>query len=437
MGGGKAASLKRSRRVEVARGLDPAAARLLRRAGALARARGERACLVGGCVRDLFLGRAGRDLDLVVEGDGPGLARALAAELGGKSRTHAAFGTATVELSSGTSLDLATARRERYAGPAALPAVEPADLHSDLLRRDFTFNCLALDLSPRRFGELIDPCGGLADLRAGRVRVLHDLSFIDDPTRVFRALRLAARLGFRAAPRTAKLLEAALRAGMIERLSSARLRREIVAALEGKEAAATVRAFQRRGVWGRVDPALEVGRPELVRLERQRRFPVALVGRTRKELAPAWVAALALIAFERSPGQRGRLAKRLRPDRRSAALLREGPSQARRMLRSLGRSRRPRPGTVWAACRDVPELAIQLAWVVTESRVLRRELERYLAEWSGVRADIDGSDLLAAGVPAGPAIARGLRAAVRAKLDGRAAGREAQLALALRAAGRT
>jgi tRNA nucleotidyltransferase (CCA-adding enzyme) len=437
MGGGKPLLLKRPRGTEPSRGLDPGAARLLRRAGALARARGERACLVGGCVRDLYLGRAGRDLDLVVVGDAPGLARALVSELGGESRAHAAFGTATVELPDGTRLDLATARRERYAGPAALPSVEPADLHSDLLRRDFTFNCMALDLSPRRFGELIDPCGGLEDLRAGRVRVLHDRSFIDDPTRVLRALRLAARLGFRTAPPTAKLLSAALEAGMIERLSSTRLRREIVAALEGEEAAATVRAFQRRGVWARVDPALKVGRLELARLERQRRFAVALAGPARKKTPPAWVAALALIAFERSPGQRRRLARRLRPDRRSAAMLSEGPSEARRLLRSLGRSSRPRPGTVWAACRDLSDLAIRLAWVVTGDRPLRRDLERYLAEWSVVRADIDGSDLLAAGLPAGPAIATGLRAAVRAKLDGRAAGREAQLALALRVTGRT
>lgn len=435
MGGGKPAFLKRSGRAGPARGLDPASARLLRRAGGLARARGERAFLVGGSVRDLLLGRAGRDLDLVVEGDAPGLARALAVELRGESRTHAAFGTATVELPGGIRLDLATARRERYAGPAALPAVERADLRSDLLRRDFTFNCLALDLSPGRFGELIDPCGGLEDLRAGRVRVLHDRSFVDDPTRVFRALRLAARLGFRAAPRTARLLDAALEAGMIERLSPARLRREIVAALEGEEAAATVRALQRRGVWARVDPALRVGRLELARLERQRRFRVDLAGPARKARAPVWVAALALIAFERSPGQRRRLVQRLRPDRRSAEWLREAPSEARRLLRFLGRSRRPRPGTVWAACRGLPELAIQLAWVATESRRLRRDLERYLVEWSGVSADIDGSDLLAAGIPPGPAIARGLRAAVRGKLDGRAAGREAQLALALRAAG--
>jgi hypothetical protein len=147
------------------------------------------------------------------------------------------------------------------------------------------------------------------------------------------------------------------------------------------------------------------------------------------------VTALTLLAFDRGSGQRHRLARRLRPDRRSTELLVAGPSEAKALLRRLDRMRTARPSAAWTACRDVSEPVVRLAWVVAQRGRLRRVLDRYLREWTMIRADIDGSDLLAKGVPQGPAVARGLRAALRGKLDGRAVGREAQLVLALRATG--
>jgi tRNA nucleotidyltransferase (CCA-adding enzyme) len=371
----------------------------------------------------------------VVEGDGAALAATLATRLQARHRVHAAFGTATVELPDGTRLDVATARRESYARPAALPRVEPAELHEDLMRRDFTCNCLALDLSPGRFGELIDPCGGREDLRSARIRVLHDRSFVDDPTRIFRAVRFAIRLGFHPVPETRKLLVAAVGSGMVERLSAARLRREIAVSLTEADGPTVARALQERGVWERVDPALRVGALEKARLERLGRSP-RMVKPEGKSGHFGWLDGLAVLAFDCTPGQRRRLVGRLRPDRRSGRLLVEAPSAARALLRRLGRARRPGPGTVWSACRRVPELAVRLAWVVTVERGIRSNLGHYLEEWMEASADIDGSDLVAAGIPPGPAIARGLRVALRAKLDGHAVGREAQMARALRAARR-
>ncbi|MGH9458866.1 MAG: hypothetical protein ACRD2J_14630, partial [Thermoanaerobaculia bacterium] len=170
-----------------------------------------RVWLVGGPVRDLLLGRAVGDLDLTVEGDATRVAARLAERLGGTVREHAPFATATVSFPDAT-VDVATARSEHYPLPGALPLVSPETLREDLLRRDFSINAMAVDLAT---GALEDPAGGAADLEARRVRVLHDRSFLDDPTRIYRALRLAVRLGFSLETRTAMLMREAIRTGAL------------------------------------------------------------------------------------------------------------------------------------------------------------------------------------------------------------------------------
>src|SRR3954453_17860618 len=151
--------------------------------------------LVGGAVRDLLLGEPGFDVDLAVEGDGQAFARALAAELGGRATTHDALGTARVEYGDGEHAAVGPARRERYESPAALPLVEPSTIEDDLFRRDFTINAMDVALTGESEGTLVDPFEGRRDLEAKTVRVLHDGSFVDDPTRIFRALRYAGRYG--------------------------------------------------------------------------------------------------------------------------------------------------------------------------------------------------------------------------------------------------
>lgn len=195
--------------------LPPAALAALAQAGETGRREGAAVYLVGGVVRDLLLGKECADLDLVVEGDGPSLARNLAASWGARVVCHPRFGTASVFFPHGGRLDVATARRETYPHPGALPRVEPANLAADLARRDFTVNAMAVDLRPGLFGRLQDPYGGLADLRAGLLRILHPRSFLDDPTRVLRAARLEERLGFRLEPLTlARAVEPAVRAAL-------------------------------------------------------------------------------------------------------------------------------------------------------------------------------------------------------------------------------
>jgi tRNA nucleotidyltransferase (CCA-adding enzyme) len=183
--------------------------------------------LVGGMVRDLLLERANEDVDLVVEGDGIAFAEALAEALDGRHHPHRPFLTAVVTLPDGLRIDVASARTEFYRTPAALPEVVTSLIRQDLYRRDFTINSLAVVLSGERFGELVDFFGGRKDIQRREIRVLHSLSFIDDPTRALRAVRYARRLGFTIAPDTRNLISTALAEGVFARLSGQRLRREL------------------------------------------------------------------------------------------------------------------------------------------------------------------------------------------------------------------
>ncbi len=200
-----------TRGFEITSHIDSGVLRLIRQIGREADARGISAYLVGGIVRDAFLRRKNLDVDIVVEKDAISFARTLAGILKAVVRTHPQFGTASLELPSGQRIDLATARKEEYPYPGALPRVQAGCLRDDLFRRDFTINAMALSVNRGRFGELVDEFGGLTDLRHKKVRVLHDRSFIDDPTRILRAVRFEQRFGFRLEEKTLALLKEALR----------------------------------------------------------------------------------------------------------------------------------------------------------------------------------------------------------------------------------
>ena len=216
--------------------------------------------LVGGPVRDLMLGRFDLiDIDLTLEDGGSTLARALAKRVAGRLRSFPQFLTYKVTADGQPEIDIATARKERYRSPGALPTVTEGHLKDDLLRRDFSINAMAVDLMT---GELHDPAGGARDLAAMSIRVLHDQSFIDDPTRIFRAVRLATRLGFSLEAATARLLESAVASGALATIARERVWRELFLAFDEDNAPHAVAALSAAGVleilFGRrpPDPAL-------------------------------------------------------------------------------------------------------------------------------------------------------------------------------------
>ena len=359
--------------------------------------------LVGGAVRDLLLGRVPRELDVVVEGD----VDALAAALGTVTATHERFGTVTVR-DGDCRWDLAAARAEDYAHPGALPVVRAASIEEDLRRRDLTINAIALDLAG---GEL--RCAGHAfdDLQAQRLRVLHDASFRDDPTRLWRIARYAARLGFELEPHTARLAAEAVAGGAPERVSRARIGNELRLALREPDPVAALEHAVRLGLapWlapdrDRVEAALRLlpggeGRADLVVL----------------------AAALDVVAGD--------------ADQRLAGL--DFSAAERAVLRAAARA--PAIASEALAARRASQLAHVLSGLPVEAVVLAgaggaaEPVRRWLDELRHVALRIDGDDLLGAGVPRGPQIGRRLSATLDLLLDGELADdRAAQLATALR-----
>jgi tRNA nucleotidyltransferase (CCA-adding enzyme) len=200
---------------------------LLKSAGQLAQEMGFEIFCVGGFVRDIFLKQPNLDVDLVVEGDGIAFAKKLAARLGGRVRAHQKFRTAVVILENGQRIDVATARLEYYEYPAALPTVELSSIKMDLYRRDFTINALAVHLDPGQFGKLVDFFGGQKDLKEKVIRVLHALSFVEDPTRIIRAIRFEQRFGFQIGKQTERLIKNAIQLDIFTRLSGRRILHEL------------------------------------------------------------------------------------------------------------------------------------------------------------------------------------------------------------------
>ena len=408
----------------------------LREVAARAAARGMRAWLVGGVVRDLLLDQPLGDLDLAIEGDARSLARDLV-RAGDATlvRESQDFGTATLRFPDAGLVDLAMARRESYRHPAALPTVEPGSLEQDLLRRDFTINSMAVSLDPRSFGALLDPTRGIADLERRRIRILHDGSFLDDPTRALRAVRFAVRLGFSLDPHTARRMREAATAGVFERLSPLRLRRELELLFDEPRWSASARLLARHGLWTVVIPDLAPKQPELAGLARLETAAArAKLAGAAADLEP-WVLVLAWIARELDDAARARLVARLRPGRHAAADLAESAGRARAILNDLRADGSPAPSAVQRACAEHSPAAWLLALAEAPRGALSRALRRFVERDSRVRLDIDGRDLLRAGIAPGPAVAVGLRAALAARLDGSAPDRARQLRVALAAAG--
>ncbi|MCA9395451.1 MAG: CCA tRNA nucleotidyltransferase [Candidatus Omnitrophica bacterium] len=227
-------------------------------AGQFAEQSGRRIYLVGGAVRDIMLDRPTTDIDLVMEGDAIPFARKLCKHLRGRLTVHLSFGTATLEFDRDRRVDLVGARAESYKRPGALPTVRKGDMNADALRRDFTINAMAISLNPSTFAEVRDCADGVADLKAGLVRVLHDGSFRDDPTRIFRAARYEQRYGFRIERHTLGLLKEALEEQVFDTISMQRYINEIDKIFAEADPVPALRRLHRWKVFGRLHPDLRI-----------------------------------------------------------------------------------------------------------------------------------------------------------------------------------
>ena len=419
--GATTATLPTARRVADRLSSDTRA--LLESIGRLAAARGARAFLVGGMVRDLWRDAemTSADLDVVVEGDGLAVAREFARALGGSVREHRRFLTASVEAPRTGRIDVTTARSERYASRGALPRVMPAGIDQDLRRRDFTINAMAIELHSGAFG-LLDPLGGRAALVRRRLRVLHPLSYVEDPTRMFRAARYATRFGFAQDAATARARALALRLVPYAALSGQRLAAELEQILAEARAELTLSRLGTDGALRLLDPryrftastahlvaelpgALAWVRARGLGVEPVELGVLAITGDQPQAIATA---ALERLAFAGEP--LARLRHALAEGRALVARLRDAnaPSARARVL------------------REQAPVVLAWLWLVGDGRT-RAVLDWYLGLARALVA-LSGDEVVALGVPRGPAVARVLAELRDGRLDGRITDRAMEIA---------
>src|SRR3954454_1212585 len=375
--------------------------------------------LVGGTVRDILLGEPSFDVDIAVEGDAIALAQALADALGGRVRAHEKFGTAVVVYGDGERVDVVTARTEFYDAPAALPAVEHASIREDLFRRDFTINAMAVSLKGDDYGLLVDPFGGRRGLEARTIRVLHNLSFVDDPTRIFRAIRYENRYGFRMDEHTLRLARGTIEMGLVGDLSSARLRDELEALLGEGEIEQPILRLAELGAAGAIHPHLAADDEAVALLRRLTEL------RDRYVLAvPSWRLGLAALARKLPPDEVYDWLQRLKVRRRDAeqiaAAVTVGPRLAERLQKGAS------PAEVVALAEpyapDAPLFALALADL--------EPLHTYFDHLRGVQLEVSGADLAELGLGESPRVGEILGELRRRKLNGELAGRDSELAAA-------
>ena len=389
--------------------LPPATIGLLRRAGAAAAREGAALYLVGGSVRDLLLGRPVVDLDLTVEGDGPRIAEALAAELGGRVSARSQFGTAKLVVGEQT-LDVATARRETYDHPGALPTVRPGTLRDDLARRDFTVNAMAAHLGPETFGEIEDRLGGGADLAQRVLRPLHDGSFVDDATRILRAVRYEHRLGFRMDALTEALVRRDAR--YLSTISGDRVRHEIERICQEAQPEAALARARDLGVLTALLPGLDW--PEEVH------DAVSRAREAAEQTAPLLFVALlaSTLGAEEAAAFADRLAMPARWRRVVDHTVALGPTLDALAEEGL------RPSQVERLLRGTEEQAA-LAWrLLAGAGIVWERLGSYATELRHVQPRLNGHDLRDMGAPAGPAMGALLEELRAAVLDGEVQGRD-------------
>jgi tRNA nucleotidyltransferase (CCA-adding enzyme) len=394
--------------------------------------------LVGGAVRDVLLGEQSLDLDLMVEGDALAFARALAAELGVTCYPHEKFQTAVVKghdrAGNDVRIDVATARTEVYGAPGALPEVERSTLRHDMARRDFTINAMATSLRADDLGATYDFFGGFRDLRRRTVRVLHNLSFVEDPTRLLRAVRYEARLGFEMDRHTLSLARGCIDMRLVGDLASARLRDELIDLLQEEHVIAALTRMAEIGLDRALHPGLDAGPESRALVERAaevaEREPFA--GSVRPTLVR-----LALLCRRMGAGEIYDWLSKLKLRRRDQDIVATAATLAPSLAERFEREPAPAPSELREALDAVPLEALLAAVVrARDPELVERRVRAYVELVRDRKLEITGDDLKRAGAPESPAIGRALKETLALKLDGFVDGRDEELQTALRLLGK-
>jgi tRNA nucleotidyltransferase (CCA-adding enzyme) len=397
--------------------LPPELVDFIRMAGRMAEDLGQKLYLVGGVVRDLLLERKNLDLDLVAEGDALKLAEELAKIKNGKVIAHSRFCTAKIRWGR-WSVDIASTRAETYPRPGALPVVQcGGDIRSDLIRRDFTINALSVYLDPLRYGEVVDLFHGREDLEHGLIRILHDNSFRDDATRVWRAVRYEQRLDFRLERHTLALLVRDL--GYLEAISGDRIRHELELVLEEERPEKALLRANELGVLAKMCPKLEAD-------DWLARKFVKARGILQPYCPPAELY-LAFLFYRLPREDLSGLITYLKFTRLAACTL-EDTLKLKIELPSLAGPHLA-PSRIFQYLHPYSQSAILANLIASDSPPVRQRIELYLNKLRHVQPALTGEQLINMGIASGPRIREILETLREARLDGRAATPEQELEL--------
>lgn len=372
---------------------------------------------VGGCVRDLLLGIKNLDLDLVVEGDGIAFARKLSDVLHARVKVHERFGTAIILLPDGFKLDVATARTEYYEYPTALPTVEQSSIKKDLYRRDFTINALAVRLNEKGFGDILDFYGGQRDLNEKVIRVLHGLSLVEDPTRVFRAIRFETRFGFHLGKDTAALISGAVKMNLFHRLSGHRLLEELKLLLGERECKQAVKRLAEFNLLQFIHPKLKWS----TRLE-------ALLDAADESIdwyrllyldrrMDAWLVYVAAFLEVLSGRAVVEVLKRFPFSELEANRLRASRIGGKAVMRRLGRKPELKASEVYRLLSGLSDETLLSLMAMSKGETVKRQISVFLTTYQHVKPTLTGTDLKAMGLKPGPQFKKLLDRLLAARLN--------------------
>lgn len=396
---------------------------ILRLAGEIADQMGFNAYLVGGFVRDLIMGQQNLDIDIVIEGDGIRFAHEFSKRLDAKLRTHERFGTAQV-FTEKLKIDIATARTEYYESPAALPTVETSSIKKDLYRRDFTINTLAIKLNPKDFGLLIDFFGGQRDIKEKTIRVLHNLSFIEDPTRAFRAIRFSERFGFKLSKHTEALIRSALRMNLFEKLSGSRIYEELLLTFNETEPVKTIKRLYEHGL-------LKVIHPE-IKFDKRMESVLQGIHDTLswfnllflKEKPDKGILYLMALLFDLDDKQRKDALIRLSTPTRLMETIISGITKARELAKVLPLKD---PVRIYNHLCNLNIETLLFAMAIIPEEEKKKEISHYLLNLRQVKPLTKGDDLLRLGFKPGPLFSEILKAVLEERLKGKLKTKEEEI----------
>ncbi len=392
---------------------------LLKRIGALSKHLGYKAYLIGGTVRDLLLGMENIDIDIVIEGDAIAFGEKLAHELHGTIISHRKFGTCSVTSPEHVKIDFATARKEVYEKPAALPTVEFSTLKNDLIRRDFTVNAMAVSLNEHDFGQLADFFDGIGDLGRKSINTLHDKSFIDDPTRILRAIRFEQRLGFSIETHTANLIRKSIEKEIYKRVEEPRLRDEIILILKEKELFKIIKRLDEFRALKIIHPYLKLNK-HLHEVFNAIDDACAWYQNDspRKRSIEKWLIYLMALFEDISYDSTLYFCNKFEFKRGERLRIISFKKSSRRVLKTLNSKSKILPSKIYHLLEPLSHEVTLLLMAASHSDIGKGRIMEFFHKYNGMRTAARGDDIKALGVKAGPRFNKIMEKILYKKLNG-------------------